>query len=91
MKKCGSRVKTQKGSLEQKQNFKDSWAVRTKKTKKKWKGNDLIAPEAFMRSSTPSKIDKPEPSLQEHLPQIFEFITVDLDACQIAIFRDKKK
>ena len=56
--------------------------------KKKWKGNDQIAPEAFMRFSTPSKIEKPEPSLQEHLPQIFEFITVGLDACQIAIFKN---
>ena len=54
MKKCGSRVKTQKGSLEQKEKFQRLMDG----ANKKWKGNDQTAPEAFMRSSTPSKIEK---------------------------------
>ena len=77
--------KLEKGSLEQKQEiFEDSRAKRTEE----WKGNDRMAPEAFMRSSTPSKIDKSEPSIQESLPQISKSITVGFDACQIAIFKD---
>ena len=44
--------KLEKGNLEQKQEiFEDSQAKRTEE----WKGNDRTAPEAFMRSSTPSK------------------------------------
>ena len=77
--------KPEKGGLEQKQEiFEDSRAKRTEE----WKCNDRIAPEAFMRSSTPSKTRKSELFIREHLPQISETITVGLDACQIAIFRD---
>ena len=77
--------KPEKGSLERKQEiFEDSRAKRIEE----WKGNDRTTPEAFMRSSTPSKIDKSEPSIQESFPQISKSITVGLDACQIVIFRN---
>ena len=52
------------------------------------KGNNRTAPETLMMSSTPSRIDKSEPSIQESLPQTSESITVGLDACRITIFRD---
>ena len=58
-KKCDSRVKTQKDSLEQKwEDSKDSWTEQTEERE----GNDRTAPEAFMRSSTPFKTEKSEPS-----------------------------
>ena len=52
--------KLEKGGLEQKQEiFEDSRAKWTEE----WKGNDRIAPKAFTRSSTPSKIEKFEPPI----------------------------
>ena len=44
-----------------------------------------------MRSLNLSKIEKSKPSIQKFPSQKnFESITVSLDACQIAMFRDKK-
>ena len=52
-----SRVKTRKGGLEQKwENF-QRLAGKAKK-KEEWKGNDQTASKAYMRSFTPSEIEK---------------------------------
>ena len=64
--------------------FKDSWAEQTEE----WKGKDQTASEASIRSSTLSKTKNLDPLFQNIFPWIPESITVGLDACQIAIFRD---
>ena len=80
-----SRVKTQNGSLEWKQeNPKDSWAERTKE----WKVNNQEASKASMRSLIPSKTRELEPSICECLSQTPESITVGLDTSQIVIFKN---
>ena len=77
--------KSKKGSLKRKwEDFKELRAQRTKE----WKVNNQEASEASTGSSIPSNTKKPKPSIQEFLPQIFKFVMVGLDACQIAIFRD---
>ena len=84
-KKRDSTVKTQKGSLERKwKDFEDSWVKQTKE----WKVNNQEAYETSMSSPIPSEIEELEPSIQECLCWIPESITVGLDACQIAIFKD---
>ena len=61
-KKRDSRVKTQKGSLEQKwKDSKDSGVGQTKE----WRVNNQEASEASTKSSTSSKIGKSKPSTQE--------------------------
>ena len=69
---------------ENKKIFEDLWAKQIEERK----GNDRTAPEAFIRSSTPSKIETFKSSIQEFLPQILESIKVGFDACQIVIFRN---
>ena len=87
MKKYDSRVKTRKGSLEQKrEDSKDSWAKQTKE----WRVNNQEASEASTRSSIPFETRKFDLSIQKFLSQTLESITLGLDAYQIAIFRDKK-
>ena len=83
--KRDSRVKTQKGSQERKwEDSKDSWTEQTKE----WRVNNQEASEASTRSSIPFETKKFEPFTQECLSQTPESITMGLDACQIAIFRD---
>ena len=85
--KNDSRVKTRKGSLEQKR--KNFWSPMNKK-KEEWKGNDQTASKASMRSFTLSKTKNLNSSFQNAFTRILESITVGLDVCQIAIFRDNK-
>ena len=61
MKKHDLRVKTRKGSLEQKRNLKRLMGKANKRTK----GDNQEAPEAAMRCSTPSKTKESKPSIQE--------------------------
>ena len=83
--KNDSRVKTRKGGLEQKQeNFQRLMGRATEK----WKNNDQTAFEASMRSSTLFKTEKLNLPFQNAFPRIPESITMGLDACQIAMFRD---
>ena len=57
---------------------------------KRMKVNNQKASEASTRSSIPFETKKFDLSIQKCLSQTPESITVGLDACQIAIFRDKK-
>ena len=66
-KKNDSRVKTRKGSLEQKKNEKiseASWA----KQMEEWKGNDRTTSESSTRSFTPSKTKNLNSSFQDAPP-----------------------
>ena len=84
--KCDSRVKTRKGSLEQKwKDSKDSWAGQTKE----WRVSNQEASKASTRSSIPFKIRKFDLSIEKCLFQTPESITIGLDACQIIVFRKK--
>ena len=68
MKKCDSRVKTRKDSLERKrENFQRLTDRANKKNERSTIGK---YPKPLLRSSNPSKIEKFEPSIQESLPQI---------------------
>ena len=85
MKKCDSRVKTRKGSLEQKrENFRKLMGGVNRRVK----GNDQTTSESSMRSFTLSKTKNLNSSFQNAFPRILESITVGLDACQIAIFKN---
>ena len=61
MKKHDYRVKTRKGSLEQKEILKDSWAEQANE----WRVDNQEASEASTSSSTPSNTEKSKPSIQE--------------------------
>ena len=61
MKKRDYRVKTRKGSLEQKEILKDSWAEQANE----WRVDNQKASEASTSSSTPSNTEKSKPSIQE--------------------------
>ena len=65
-KKNDSRVKTRKGSLEQKNEkiSEASWA----KQMEEWKGNDRTTSESSMRSFTPSKTKNLNSSFQDAPP-----------------------
>ena len=81
-----SRVKTRKGSLEQKRE--KFWKLMGE-ANRRMKGNDRTASESSMRSFTLSKTKNLNSSFQNAFPRILESITMGLDACQIAIFRKK--
>ena len=83
--KRDSRVKTRKGGLEQKR---ENFQRLVGRANRRMKGNDQTASESSMRSFTLSKTKNLNSSFQNAFPRILEFITVGLDACQIAIFRN---
>ena len=83
--KRDSRVKTQKDGLEQKR---ENSQRLVGKANRRMKGQRSIASEASMRSSTLSKTKNLNLQFQNTFPRIPESITVGLDACQIAIFRN---
>ena len=84
-KKNDSRVKTRKGSLEQKL---EKFRKLMGEANKRMKGNNRTASESSMRSFTLSKTKNLNSSFQNVFTQILESITVGLDTCQIAIFKN---
>ena len=61
MKKRDSRVKTRKGSLEQKEIWKYSWAEQANE----WRVDNQEASKASTGSSTPSNTEKSKPFIQK--------------------------
>ena len=85
--KNDSRVKTRKGSLEQKwENF---WSL-TDEANERMKGQRPDSIQSLYEVLYPFQDQEFEPSVPKCFPRILESITVGLDACQIAIFRNNK-
>ena len=85
MKKCDSRVKTRKGSLEQKWKKKSKTHGRSKKKNERQRPNNI---RILYEVLYPFQDQKP--SIPKCFPRIPKSITVGLDACQIGIFRNYK-
>ena len=82
-----SRVKTRKGSLEQKrENFWSLMGEANRRMKGQWPDSIRSLYEVLY----PFQNQKFELLVQNAFPQILESITVGLDACQIAIFRNNE-
>ena len=85
--KNDSRVKTRKGSLEQKQeNFWSLMGEANKRMKGQWPNSIWSLYEVFYLLQNQNL----NSSFWNALPRILESITVGLDVCQIAIFRNNK-
>ena len=78
------RVKTQKGSLERKRDFRRLMS----RTDQRMRVNNQEESGASTSFSIPSKIEEFESSIRKCLSRIPKSITMGLDAHQIAIFRD---